>query len=76
VTGESSYDAQSGFKSAAAACPAGKTVIGGGGRVERVTGPALRISAPADPNSWIATGYSGGGGAWQVTAIAICAVAG
>lgn len=34
VTGESSYDAQSGFKSAAAACPAGKTVIGGGGRVE------------------------------------------
>jgi hypothetical protein len=74
VDAQSTYDAATGFKSAIATCPPGKKAIGGGGRVEGVNPPYLRESGPsADLTQWIARGYSSGGGAWQVTASAICA---
>jgi hypothetical protein len=79
VTGVELVEATSDYdfttnKSAAATCPQGKKVVGGGAKTEGVTGTVLTYStSSADRTQWVARGRQTASGAWTVTATAICA---
>lgn len=62
-------------KDITASCPAGKKVIGGGGRTS-ITSPNttwVAWSYPPSDTSWRAFGISAFAGSWTATAFAICA---
>ncbi len=64
------------FKAAVAECPAGKTLLGGGGGLSgSVSSLALTASQPSDPGTWIASGVevNATSDTWGVRAYAICA---
>jgi hypothetical protein len=64
-------------KSQAVACPAGTSVLGGGGAITNAGGQVLLTRSEPDPaaNGYVARGYEdedGYAGNWQVTVYAIC----
>jgi hypothetical protein len=74
---KSSASNSSSFRSVVAQCPAGKSVVGGGGLVSNLAtgGPALAGSRSEGSDGWIAyaietAAYAGN---WDLTAYAVCA---